>query len=61
MSKPRLSAEDIAEHVGVPKRTVQVWIADKDVSARTLSRLWKFRASAVDAGVRGGGSAGGAA
>jgi excisionase family DNA binding protein len=62
MSEPWLSADDIAEHLGVTKDTVYPWIAEKRMPAHKVGRLWKFQASEVDAWVRGGGSsAGGAA
>jgi len=62
MSEPWLSADDIAEHLGVTKDTVYAWIADKRMPAHKVGRLWKFQASEVDAWVRSGGSnAGGGA
>jgi excisionase family DNA binding protein len=62
MTEPWLSADDIAEHLGVTKDTVYAWIAEKDMPAHKIGRLWKFQASEVDAWVRSGGrSAGGAA
>lgn len=61
MSEPWLSADDIAEHLGVTKDSIYAWIADKGMPAHKVGRLWKFQASEVDAWVRGGGSAGGVA
>ncbi|WP_270353128.1 helix-turn-helix domain-containing protein [Microbacterium testaceum] len=62
MSEPWLSADDIAEHLGVTKDTIYAWIADKEMPAHKVGRLWKFQASEVDVWVRSGGSsAGGAA
>lgn len=57
MSGPWLSADDIAAHLGVTKDTVYAWIAEKDMPAHKVGRLWKFQASDVDAWVRGGGAA----
>lgn len=57
MSEPWLSAEEIAAHLGVTKDTVYSWIADKEMPAHKVGRLWKFQASEVDTWVRGGGSA----
>lgn len=57
MAEPWLSADDIASHLGVTKDTVYAWIADKDMPAHRVGRLWKFQASEVDEWVRGGGSA----
>ena len=56
MSGPWLSADDVAEHLGVTKDTVYAWIADKGMPAHKVARLWKFRASEVDDWVRGGGA-----
>ncbi|MHA7126980.1 helix-turn-helix domain-containing protein [Janibacter indicus] len=57
MSEPWLSADDIANHLGVTKDTVYAWISDKAMPAHKVGRLWKFQASEVDAWVRGGGAA----
>lgn len=57
MSEPWLSADDIAEHLGVTKDTIYAWIPDKGMPAHKVGRLWKFQASEVDAWVRRGGSA----
>ncbi|MDL5350950.1 excisionase family DNA-binding protein [Microbacterium sp. zg-YB36] len=60
MSEPWLSADDIAEHLGVTKDAVYAWIAEKGMPTPQVGRLWEFQATEVDAWVRGGGSAGGA-
>ncbi|PZU43785.1 MAG: DNA-binding protein [Microbacterium sp.] len=57
MSEPWLSADDIAEHLGVTKDTIYAWIADKRMPAHKVGRLWKFQASEVDEWVRGDGAA----
>lgn len=54
MSEPWLSADDIAEHLGVTKDTVYAWIAEKGMPAHKVGRLWKFQASEVDGWVRSG-------
>lgn len=57
MTEPWLSADDIAAHMGVTKDTVYAWIADKNMPAHKIGRLWKFQASEVDEWVRGGSAA----
>ena len=58
MSEPWLSADEIAAHLGVTKDTVYAWIAEKQMPAHKVGRLWRFQASEVDEWVRGGGTAG---
>lgn len=52
MTEPWLSADDIAAHLGVTKDTIYTWIAEKDMPAHKIGRLWKFQASEVDDWVR---------
>jgi excisionase family DNA binding protein len=52
-----LSAEEVAEHLGVIKDTVYSWIATKGMPAHKVGRLWKFQISEVDEWVRSGGAA----
>lgn len=54
MSEPWLSADDIAEHLGVTKDTIYAWISEKGMPAHKVGRLWKFQASEVDDWVRKG-------
>lgn len=54
MSEPWLSADDMAAHLGVTKDTVYAWIAEKDMPAHKVGRLWKFQATEVDEWVRNG-------
>ncbi|WP_293781491.1 helix-turn-helix domain-containing protein [uncultured Aeromicrobium sp.] len=56
MPDPWLSADEIADHLGVAKDTVYLWIANKSMPAHKVGRLWKFQATEVDAWVRSGGS-----
>lgn len=58
MPEPWLSADDIAAHLGITKDTVYTWIAEKDMPAHKMGRLWKFQTSEVDDWVRRGGAAG---
>lgn len=52
-----MSADDIAEHLGVTKHTIYGWINDRSMPAHKIGRLWKFKASEVDEWVRTGGAA----
>lgn len=54
MSDRWVSVEEIAEHLGVSKDTIYVWIARKDMPAHKLGRLWKFKTGDVDDWVRRG-------
>lgn len=56
MAEPWLSADDIADHLGVTKDTVCVWISDKGMPAHKVGRLWKFQVSEVDEWVRRSGA-----
>jgi excisionase family DNA binding protein len=42
------SLEEIAEHLGVSKDTVYRWIANKQMPAHKIGKLWKFKISEVD-------------
>lgn len=57
MPEPWLSADDIADYLGVTKDTIYAWIADKGMPAHKVGRLWKFQASEVDDWVRRGDAA----
>jgi len=48
VSEPWLSADDIAAHLGVTKDTAYTWIAEKDMPAHKVGRLWKFQSAEVD-------------
>ena len=52
VSEPWVSADAIAEHLGVTKDSVYSWIATKGMPAHRVGRLWKFQVSEVDAWVR---------
>ena len=58
MTKPWLSTDDIALHLGVTQDTVYTWIAEKNMSAHKIGRLWKFQATEIDDWVGRGGAAG---
>lgn len=57
MAEPWLSADQIAAHVGVTKDTVYAWIAEKEMPAHKVGRLWKFQVREIDEWVRSGGAA----
>lgn len=56
MSPPWLSADEVAIHLGVAKDTVYAWIAERDLPAHKIGRLWKFQAEEIDQWVRRGGA-----
>ncbi|MBN9150208.1 helix-turn-helix domain-containing protein [Microbacterium limosum] len=56
MAEPWLSADDIANHLGITKDTVYAWIAEKGMPAHKIGRLWKFQVSEVDEWVRRAGA-----
>ena len=51
--EPWVSLEDITRHLNVSKDTVYRWIRGRGLPASKVGGLWKFRASEVDAWVRG--------
>lgn len=52
MTEPWVSADVIAEHLGVTKDSIYTWIAKKDMPAHRVGRLWKFKVTDVDEWVR---------
>ena len=59
MAEPWLSADDIADYLGVTKDTIYAWIAEKSMPAHKVGRLWKFQTNEVDDWVRRGSAASG--
>jgi excisionase family DNA binding protein len=57
MTEPWVSADVIAEHLGVTKDSIYTWIAKNDMPAHRVGRLWKFKVTEVDSWVRGDGAA----
>lgn len=51
-----LSADEIAEYLGVSKDTVYNWISDRGMPGCKVGRFWKFKKEAVDAWVESGGA-----
>lgn len=56
VTEPWVSADVIAEHLGVTKDSVYTWIAKKDMPAHRVGRLWKFKVTEVDDWVRSSGA-----
>jgi excisionase family DNA binding protein len=46
------SVEEICEHLGISRDTVYRWIAELQMPAHRIGRLWKFKLSEVDTWVR---------
>ena len=55
-AEPWVTAEDVAQHLGVVKDTVYRWRERKGLPAHKIGRLWKFQISEVDEWVRAGGA-----
>ena len=51
-----LSAEEIAQYLGVTIDTVYRWIDKQKMPAHKMGRLWKFKKDEVDAWVKHGGA-----
>ena len=51
------SLEEISEYLGVTKDTIRNWIRKTDIPAHKIGRLWKFKLTEVDEGVKSGKSA----
>mgnify|MGYP003747702347 FL=1 len=52
-----LSVDEIAAYLGIKRDTVYKWIAEKNMPAHRMGRLWKFRKNEVDEWVKTGGAA----
>jgi len=51
-----LSVDEIAAYLGIKRDTVYKWIAEKQMPAHRMGRLWKFRKEEVDHWVKSGGA-----
>ena len=54
--EPWVTAEQVAQHLGIVKDTVYRWRESKGLPAHKVGRLWKFQLSEVDEWVRAGGA-----
>jgi len=54
MTERWLSVDEIAEHLGVSRDTIYNWISGKKMPAPKIGKLWKFKASEVDAWAESG-------
>lgn len=54
--EPWVTAEQVAQHLGVVKDTVYRWREGRGLPAHKVGRLWKFQLSEVDEWVRAGGA-----
>ena len=45
-----MTADVIAEHLGVTRDCVYSWITKKDMPAPRVGRVWKFKVTEVDDG-----------
>ncbi|WP_081074438.1 helix-turn-helix domain-containing protein [Burkholderia pseudomultivorans] len=54
--EPWVTAEQVAQHLGVVKDTIYRWREHKGLPAHKVGRLWKFQLSEVDEWVRAGGA-----
>ncbi len=56
IGEPWVTAEQVAQHLGVVKDTIYRWRERKGLPAHKIGRLWKFQLSEVDEWVRAGGA-----
>ena len=49
-----LSVNEIAAYLGIKRETLYKWLAEKEMPAHKVGRLWKFRKDEVDEWVRTG-------
>jgi len=49
-----LSVDEIATYLGIQRETVYTWIANKNMPAHKVGRLWKFRKEELDEWVKSG-------
>lgn len=49
-----LSVDEIGAYLGIKRDTVYKWIAEKQMPAHRMGRLWKFRKEEVDQWVKSG-------
>jgi excisionase family DNA binding protein len=52
-----VSMNDICEHLGIKRESALKWIINKNMPAKKIGKLWKFKISEVDEWVNSGGAA----
>ncbi len=52
-----IGIEEAANYLGVTKETIRNWIKKTNIPAHKIGKLWKFKASELDAWVKSGKSA----
>ena len=52
-----VTLKDVQSYLGVGRDTILQWIAKRNMPAKTVGRLWKFKLSEVDDWIRSGGAA----
>ena len=52
-----LSVDEIAAYLGIKRDTIYKWIREKEMPARKVGRLWKFKKDQIDEWVNAGHSA----
>ena len=55
-TEPWVTAEQVAQHLGIAKDTVYRWRDSRNLPAHRIGRLWKFKLSEVDNWVCAGGA-----
>lgn len=55
-TEPFVTAEHVAQHLGVAKDAIYRWQEHKGLPAHRVERLWTFQLSEVDERVRAGGA-----
>lgn len=48
------SIDEIAEHLGVSKDTIRIWIKKKEMPAYKIGKRWKFKVSEVEQWIKRG-------
>jgi len=49
-----LSVDEIAAYLGIKRETIYKWLAEKNMPAHRVGRLWKFRKKEIDEWVKSG-------
>jgi excisionase family DNA binding protein len=56
--EPWVTADEVANYLGIAKDTVYLWIESKSLLAQRVRRLWRFKLSQVDTWIEAGGAEG---